>query len=99
MTGQRGNTRPVEPGTTTMISPAVGAAYRSGAGTVDQLLVELVDQFRLDAMTIDPTITGLWLYRDLTAPDRDPKGAVQGFFLERAHAPLCRTGAKSEGRS
>lgn len=70
------------------ISPTVGKALRSGAMTTDQLLVELVDQFKLDAMAIDSTITGLWLYRDMTMPDRDIRGAVQGLFLEREHAPL-----------
>lgn len=89
-TGQRDNGRPVEPGQTSAITPTLGAAYRSGAQSADQLLVDLADRFIADAMAIDPTITGGWLYRDLTAPGRDDRGAVQGILLEREHAPLCR---------
>lgn len=70
------------------ISPALGTAYRSGAVTVDQLLVELADQFKRDAMAIDPTITGFLLCRDLRIEGRDPTGAVNGIVLERAHAPV-----------
>lgn len=70
------------------LSPALGNALRSGATTTDQLLVELVDQFKLDAMAIDPTILGVWLYRDMTMLGRDPSGAVQGLFIERKHSPL-----------
>lgn len=84
---------PTRPGgATTAISPSLGRAYRSGAKTVDQLLVELADQFIADAKAIDPTITGGWLYRDLTrgGRERDPHGVVQGFYLEREHAPLVR---------
>ena len=84
---------PTRPGgATTAISPSLGRAYRSGAATVDQLLVELADQFIADAKAIDPTITGGWMYRDLTrgGRERDPHGAVQGFYLEREHAPLVR---------
>lgn len=79
----------------TKISPAMSIALRSGASTVDQLLVELVDQFKRDAMAIDPTITGLWLYRDQTMPGRDLGGAVQGLFLDRAHAPLRASDRKA----
>lgn len=82
-------------GATTTISPTLGKVYRSGAATTDQLLVELCDQFKLDAKAIDPTITGLWLYRDLTAPNRDPRGAVSGFFIEREHAPLRSSDRKA----
>lgn len=84
------NTTSAPSGATTAISPSLGKAYRSGAKSVDQLLVELADQFIADAKAIDPTITGGWLYRDLTAPERDDRGAVQGFYLEREHAPMCR---------
>lgn len=72
------------------ISPALGAAYRSGAVTPDQLLVELADQFKRDAMAIDPTITGMWLARDLTMEGRDLRGVVNGIILERAHSPFVR---------
>jgi hypothetical protein len=82
---------PARPGgATTAISPSLGKAYRSGAKSVDQLLVELVDQFKLDAMAIDPTITGAWLARDMTMRGRDPGGAVHGLFLERENSPLVR---------
>lgn len=80
----------------TAISPALGAAYRSGAKTIDQLLVELADQFKRDAMAIDPTITGMWLSRDMTMEGRDLSGAPAGIFLERAHAPL-RTSERKAG--
>jgi|GEM_PF-6506870 len=72
----------------TTISPALGAAYRSGAKTVDQLLVELADQFKRDATAIDPTITGFLICRDLRMEGRDPCGAVNGIVLERDHAPV-----------
>lgn len=76
------------------ISPALGAALRSGAKTTDQILIELMDQFVEDAKAIDPTILGAWVGRDLTLPgrQRDPGGAVQSVFFERAHAPLRSSG-------
>lgn len=77
------------------ISPALGATYRSGAKTVDQLLVELADQFKLDAMAIDPTITGMWLCRDMLMEGRDIGGAPNGLVLERAHAPLLASQQKA----
>tara|TARA_R100000365_G_C2690038_1_gene32251 strand:+ start:268 stop:543 length:276 start_codon:yes stop_codon:yes gene_type:complete len=77
-------------GATTTLSPTLGRAYRSGAATIDQLLLELMDQFKRDAMAIDPTIIGAWVCRDLTAHDRDPGGAVHGIVLEREHTRLVR---------
>lgn len=70
------------------ISPALGGAFRSGATTVDQLLVELADQFKRDAMAIDPTITGFLICRDLQMEGRDPRGALNGIVLERPHAQV-----------
>lgn len=54
----------------------------------DALLTDLASQFKLDAMAIDPTITGMWTYNDMTIEERD--SAFQGLFLERAASPFIR---------
>jgi hypothetical protein len=74
------------------IPPALATVYRSGAVGTHQELVELVDQFKRDAMAIDPSITGIWMFTDQTIPDL-PHGLVQGLYIEREHAPL-HVGAK-----
>lgn len=83
------STAPAGAASVERISPALSAVYRSGAETIDAQLTELVDQFKRDAMAIDPTITGLWMGKDLTFDDR-PHGAVQSVFLERDHAPFAQ---------
>lgn len=81
-------------GETTTITPTLGKAYRSGAKTVDQLLVNLMDQFVEDAKAIDPTIIGAWVGRDMTTRGRDPGGAVQSVFLEREGMELRQPSRK-----
>jgi len=73
-----------------VISPALGSVYRSGAQSADDQLIELVDHFKQDAMAIDPSITGLWLGHDATIPGR--RSAVVSLYLEREHAPFVRKG-------
>lgn len=80
--------------TVTAISPALGAAYRSGAKTPDQLLVELADQFKRDAMAVDPTITGIWLSRDMRMEGRHC-GAPNAIIFERKGEPLRASDEKA----
>jgi hypothetical protein len=67
----------------------LGRVYRSEVGAdPDARLSDLASQFKLDAMTIDPTITGMWTYNDMTIAERD--SAFQGLFLERVASPFIR---------
>lgn len=68
------------------ISPTLARVYRTGAQSVDDQLSELATQFKTDAMTIDPTIKGMWVVNDLTHPDRD--SAFQAIYFERENAPF-----------
>ena len=80
--------------TVTAISPALGAAYRSGAKTTDQMLVELADQFKRDAMAIDPTITSVWLSRDMRM-ESNHAGAPNAIIFERKGEPLRASDGKA----
>jgi hypothetical protein len=80
--------------TVTAISPALGAAYRSGAKSTDQLLVELADQFKRDAMAVDPTITGIWLCRDMRM-ESNYAGAPNAIIFERKGEPLRASDEKA----
>lgn len=57
-------------GAFTAISPALSKVFRTGATDVDAMLRELVLQFKIDAMSIDPTIKGVWIGHDLTFKGR-----------------------------
>jgi hypothetical protein len=70
---------------TGLIDERIGATDCRDA---DAQLRDLADQFKLDAMAIDPTVTGMWGYYDETINDRD--SAFQGLFLERKGSPLIR---------
>lgn len=72
----------------TEISPTLSRVYRSGAQTMDDQLSELVTQFKLDAMAIDPSIKGAWVGRDMTIEGRD--NAVMSIFLERDSNPFIQ---------
>lgn len=72
--------------TASVVAPTIAAVYRTGAVDIDAQLRELADQFKRDAMAIDPTIKGMWLGHSFEVPGRE--SAVMSIFLERDSDPF-----------